>query len=100
MAAEIGPKGEIKNARHPFFPVWKWQMTAKQRGGRVRRKLLWAKELGKKAVRGFDNLCEEQVTAGHYAAPKFFEGRDGCQDRGFNPAALPDFTLSRKARGA
>ena len=82
MAVEIGAKGEINDALHPFFPVWKWQMTAKQRGRRGCRELLGKKELRKKAVHGFQNLREEQVTAGHNAATKIFEGRHRCHDRG------------------
>ena len=99
MAAEIGAKGEIKNALHPFFPVWKWQMTAKQRGGRGRRKLLGKKELGKKAVHGLENLREEQVTAGYDAATKIFEGRHGAT---LGASIRPRFqaSLSRENREA
>ena len=82
MTAKIGAKGEIENALHPFFPVQKWQMTAKQRGGRGRRKLLGKKQLGKKAVHGLENLRKEQVTAGYDAATKIFERRDRCDDWG------------------
>ena len=99
VAAEIGAKGEIKNALHPFLPVWKWQMTAKQRGGRGVENCLGKRSSGKKAVHGFENLREEQVTAGDNAATKIFEGRDRRHD---GASIRPRFqaSLSRENREA
>lgn len=60
---------------------WQELLRDDKHGGEINRisygrgcgKSFWKKELRKEAVHGFEDLCKEQVTAGHDAAMKFFE---------------------------